>query len=197
MRRSAAVRHAEGVREHPAPSGALRLGKPECSTMLGTSQGAPSTIRCIKTCPLRHPVEPVGQPVREHPAPSGALRPRPLRAGPLLSSHQGAPSTIRCIETGNSPGWRRSTARVREHPAPLGALRQPSGALRVQRDVHRQGAPSTIRCIKTWRCSRRRGCRSRTVREQPAPSSTLRLVAVVDAHLFGDLSGGTQHHQVH
>ena len=137
--------------------------------MLGTSQGAPSTIRCIKTCPLRHPEEPVGQPVREHPAPSGALRPRPLRAGPLLSSHQGAPSTIRCIETGNSPGWRRSTARVREHPAPLGALRQPSGALRVQRDVHRQGAPSTIRCIKTWRCSRRRGCRSRTVREQPAP----------------------------
>ena len=40
------------VREHPAPSGALRH---ECLTLLGimnTSQGAPSTIRCIEA-PLR------------------------------------------------------------------------------------------------------------------------------------------------
>jgi len=36
------------VREHPAPSGALRPGSvhPQLSS---TSQGAPSTIRCIET----------------------------------------------------------------------------------------------------------------------------------------------------
>ena len=37
------------VREHPAPSGALRQDRLSmyCSTLTG--QGAPSTIRCIKT----------------------------------------------------------------------------------------------------------------------------------------------------
>ena len=38
------------VREHPAPSGALRLGRPWCGDLRTlTRQGAPSTIRCIET----------------------------------------------------------------------------------------------------------------------------------------------------
>ena len=61
------------VREHPAPSGALRLDAPHVPGFDGD--------------------------VREHPAPSGALRPsRPILEA-IWSTCQGAPSTIRCIET--------------------------------------------------------------------------------------------------
>ena len=62
------------VREHPAPSGALRhplLSCPEAFVHHG--QGAPSTIRCIKT--------------------RSAMKLKVLPKG------QGAPSTIRCIKT--------------------------------------------------------------------------------------------------
>ena len=67
-----------GVREHPAPSGALRHI---------LALGCPTFVT----------------PVREHPAPSGALR---QVVGLHLDSpigllRQGAPSTIRCIKTGH------------------------------------------------------------------------------------------------
>ena len=87
-----------GVREHPAPSGALR---PLITRLLDwlsqNCQGAPSTIRCIET----RGVEAISGPadsVREHPAPSGALR---LQEAELLPFQFA----------------------VREHPAPSGALR--------------------------------------------------------------------------
>ena len=89
-----------GVREHPAPSGALRHGKN--ATVVNHSLG-----------------------VREHPAPSGALRPCNLTLTHVNRTHrQGAPSTIRCIETIRSRPESRTVPRVREHPAPSGALRQ-------------------------------------------------------------------------
>jgi len=45
-----------GVREHPAPSGALRLWRNDRTTAIATGQGAPSTIRCIKTAFRLSPV---------------------------------------------------------------------------------------------------------------------------------------------
>ena len=62
------------VREHPAPSGALRQALIKNLLCCSLCQGAPSTIRCIKT-------------VLHHVQQSFRL------------SCQGAPSTIRCIET--------------------------------------------------------------------------------------------------
>ena len=164
------------VREHPAPSGALRLMNPRHSSATNrTSQGPTSTIRCIKTGP--------GQGARHHHDHRG----------------QGASSTIRCIKTRRRPCTRRFPCRVREHPAPPGALRRntpvirdadycvvrerpaPSGALKRARAVvphrphrPRQGAPSTIRCIKTPARQRSRRSRQWTVREHPAPSGALR-----------------------
>ena len=86
------------VREHPAPSGALRQHRLHRARRGRQGQGAPSTIRCIETrlCP-----------------PSSRVRP----------GRQGAPSTIRCIETRQSGFSRSPSHRVREHPAPSGALR--------------------------------------------------------------------------
>ena len=67
------------VREHPAPSGALRHG----------------------TDPVH---ERSKEFVREHPAPSGALRPESVVvAQRRRKTRQGAPSTIRCIKTGRRP----------------------------------------------------------------------------------------------
>ena len=113
------------VREHPAPSGALRLRNNEDSRAL------------------------VGRSVREHPAPSGALRPEHADVGVELASSQGAPSTIRCIKT-PSP-WRPRRWPmwwVREHPAPSGALRR--DAREVLRDL------------------------GQSVKEHPAPPGALR-----------------------
>ena len=64
------------VREHPAPSGALRPSGREMPSMSTRfCQGAPSTIRCIKTPKsTENWGESAKPPVREHPAPSGALR---------------------------------------------------------------------------------------------------------------------------
>ena len=126
---------ANAVREHPAPSGALRLAhsSPHWARRYRPGQGAPSTIRCIKTTSWQA-LQRAASVVREHPAPRGALRPTTRRPTMRLRiTRQGAPSTIRCIET-------------REQP-----VGQP------QVDVHRQGASSTIRCIKTHRSS---GCAS-------------------------------------
>ena len=112
------------VREHPAPSGALRLklvfvkNRPN---VLVREHPAPSGALRQGDGPLWG-----GAPcfVREHPAPSGALRPLPRAASAMMATSQGAPSSIRCIETGPS------ATRTR---APPGC----------------QGAPSTMRCIKT------------------------------------------------
>ena len=96
-----------GVREHPAPSGALRLPvRASVRTDWRARQGAPSTIRCIKTTNAPTPAEsnPTSE-VREHPAPSGALRPAVVH-GLVVHLFHG----------------------VREHPAPPGALRRTAGA---------------------------------------------------------------------
>ena len=83
-------------------------------------QGAPSTIRCIKTAS--------GEPDTVFPTAS-----------------QGASSTIRCIKT---TSWRRPTSPThdpaREHPAPPGALRlgDEEHELGVGVDVREQPAPS-------------------------------------------------------
>ena len=69
---------ASSVREHPAPSGALRPREREQLRLRVHSQGAPSTIRCIETV-RPAPGELARWQVREHPAPSGALR--RIRAG--------------------------------------------------------------------------------------------------------------------
>mgnify|MGYP001642002472 FL=1 len=153
-------------------------------------QGAPSTIRCIKTgeyprspCflfPVReHPAPPgalrregglpvlrVVEEVREHPAPTGAFRPEHADVGVELASSQGATNTIRCIKTG---AGKEGFEKVREHPAPSGALKRARAVVPHRPHRPRQGAPSTIRCIKTRRrpCTRRFPCR---VREPPAPS---------------------------
>ena len=66
-----------GVREHPAPSGALRRCEVGAEFVAGPRQGAPSTIRCIKTADVVH-----------------------FEVPSLL--RQGAPSTIRCIKTHGS-----------------------------------------------------------------------------------------------
>ena len=125
LRRSAAVRHAEG-QEHPAPSGALRPGhrSSRMRNRLARGQGAPSTIRCIKT----------GQPQAE--------------SDELLLG-QGAPSTIRCIKTKSCAATGHRGSPVREHPAPSGALRPGPSVDKVALAKQCQGAPSTIRCIKT------------------------------------------------
>ena len=87
-----------GVREHPAPSGALRHKDDACATSIRSA-------------------------VREHPAPSGALRHDIHNIVGVNSCGQGAPSTIRCIETHLRRGVGRRPSVVREHPAPSGALR--------------------------------------------------------------------------
>ena len=135
------------VREHPAPSGALRRPVAEHDDVLDEAgQGAPSTIRCIET-ETAFTVS-LMRTVREHPAPSGALRPptrvrdryhifsvrghpapsgalRPLEQLECLVVDRGGreASTIRCIETCNRMVAGSNPAAVREHPAPSGALR--------------------------------------------------------------------------
>ena len=101
-----------GVREHPAPSGALRPRTASRSISATRSQGAPSTIRCIKTPSDEAPQCQAPAHVREHPAPSGALRQNSLTVCEISFSSQGAPSTIRCIKTGPQGG-----ARLRRRPA--------------------------------------------------------------------------------
>ena len=113
-----------GVREHPAPSGALRPVVGEAEAVWGECQGAPSAFRCIKTR-RRRSMPSGGIRVREHPAPSGALRPRlPVPGRGVVAQRQGAPGTIRCIETGSVDGFGVDRDDVREHPAPSGALRR-------------------------------------------------------------------------
>ena len=92
---------------------------------LPACQGAPSTIRCIKTRSTSTTTRARPRSVREHPAPSGALRHQKRRCQP------------------------RSPQNVREHPAPSGALRLAAGLCGGGAEFVCQGAPSTIRCIKT------------------------------------------------
>ena len=148
------------VREHPAPSGALRLVLRLRQLRPDESQGAPSTTRCIMT-PTRGP-------------------PRPRRRS------QGAPSTTRCIKTLCARCWGGCASSVREHPAPSGALRRQIWS-RVGVPVQSQGAPSTIRCIKTVCSSLQIGHPARPVREHPAPSGALRREHALRGPLPEDL----------
>ena len=157
-------------------------------------QGAPSTIRCIKTAAPSFFSQPQNK-VREHPAPSGALR--------RLGDHVLHEAVL-----------------VREHPAPSGALRlvlrlrqlrpdESQGAPSTTRCImtptrgpprprrRSQGAPSTTRCIKTL-CARCWGGCASSVREHPAPSGALRHVrACVVEGVVDRGSGSALHHQVH
>ena len=163
------------------------------------SQGAPSTIRCIKTA-------------------------RAMNSSRAASSGQGAPSTIKCIKIQNHQSPQQARIHVREHPAPSGALRLVAICASIVFLYSRQGAPSTIRCIKTaehrrhprGEAGRRQGAPStircikteisldphtksfRPVWEHPAPSGALRLgIVMVSCTPFPIRSGSTQHHQVH
>ena len=116
------------VREHPAPLGALRHDGGLPGQVARSGQGAPRTARCIKTPRPRPAAEARG--VREHPAPLGALRPSPQRGAPQLLGGQGAPRTARCIKAGKDENDKNDDG-VREHPAPLGALRRVASGLGV------------------------------------------------------------------
>ena len=109
------------VREHPAPSGALRL------VDLGRYRP--------------------GAAVGGYPAPSGALRPDSHCAGcgrdSLLREH---PAPSGALRPGGAEPHQIYVIPVREHLAPSGALRR--GELFTDSGfAQRQGAPSTVRCI--------------------------------------------------
>ena len=143
-------------------------------------QGAPSTIRCIKT---PEPPEP------------------PTGTGP----RQGAPSTIRCIKTPLlERGHRLGEHEVREHPAPPGALR-----LVVDKEIPRPSAnavrehPAPSGAFKTlfqkarsWSSAQvPRGGSLPVLRWRLAPSAALRLPSAVRcAHKGPELGNavGTQ-----
>ena len=114
-----------GVREHPAPSGALRPVR----------RSNPSLHhRCV---------------VREHPAPSGALRPMTTASLRYLrSACQGAPSTIRCIETFSGSFTSSMLETSQGAPSTIRCIETTYCNLFKRKFVGR-GAPSTIRCIKT------------------------------------------------
>ena len=87
-------------------------------------QGAPSTIRCIKT----------GY------AGSGA--------GQCFGG-QGAPSTIRCIKTEDEHEHRALPSYGQGAPSTIRCIKTWTPGSASLRQSRRQGAPSTIRCIKT------------------------------------------------
>ena len=111
------------VREHPAPSGALRRrqGHRRCPRAAPVREHpAPSGALRRRFC---HFLSGIRLAVREHPAPSGALkRARAVVPHRPHRPRQGAPSTIRCIKTRRRPCTRRFPCRVREPPAPSGAF---------------------------------------------------------------------------
>ena len=199
--RPLAIRH--GVRagqlpfDTPRSQGApstircIKTLAPARTTALLPRQGAPSTIRCIKTG--YELVADLDLSVREHPAPSGALR-QPDRADipGVDQPRQGAPSTIRCIKTGEYPRSPCFLFPVREHPPPPGAFRPEHADVGVEL-ASSQGATNTIRCIKTG--AGKEGFEK--VREHPAPSGALRRSSSAATRLLYTLSGSTQHHQVH
>ena len=189
---------SRSVREHPAPSGALRR---EAEVVLQLLRGevrehpAPSGA-------LRRggdtPCDVVDLAVREHPAPSGALRHLLLafeRGVAVLG--QGAPSTIRCIKTSSYEFPARDSNTCQGAPSTIRCIKTSGRAVLDCCCPQGQGAPSTIRCIKTRSLSNRSRFFLLVVREHPAPSGALRLLhgpPVVRPHL---VSGSTQHHQVH
>ena len=111
-----------GVREHPAPLGALRRQVTPCrccSRPFVREHPAPlGALRLVGLVVARD--DDVG--VREHPAPLGALRLLAERVENAECGRQGAPRTARCIKTRRCQTPTRR-CHVREHPAPLGALR--------------------------------------------------------------------------
>ena len=146
-------RSTTSVREHPAPSGALRHSPNSSGNVNASSQGAPSTIRCIKTCPYFSNAR---EPSTRQGAPS-TIRciKTPLRrrvGGHPRARRQGAPSTIRCIKTQRLRFRTSTCGPCQGAPSTIRCIKTD----RVQAQVYngvlpRQGAPSTIRCIKTGR----------------------------------------------
>ena len=103
-----------GVREHPAPLGALRQGKRTPDEVKTQSQGAPRTVRCIKTDMVKITTQEVI--VREHPAPLGALRHGDEFPKDAANCGQGAPRTARCIKTRASSRWPGGSGRSGSTP---------------------------------------------------------------------------------
>ena len=148
-------------------------------------QGAPSTIRCIKTLPQLS--ESFFEAFRQGAPSTIRCIKTPTRGPPRPRRRsQGAPSTTRCIKTLCARCWGGCASSVREHPAPSGALRRQIWS-RVGVPVQSQGAPSTIRCIKTVCSSLQIGHPARPVREHPAPSGALRREHALRGPLPEDL----------
>ena len=138
-------------------------------------QGAPSTIRCIKTYVFGFPPFALIL-VREHPAPSGALRHVERIERQKHHFGQGAPSTIRCIKTRLGSRDRPLRLLGQGAPSTIRCIKTCQEMVTLRPSPRRsQGAPSTIRCIKTYLLYRWPDFSS-VVREHPAPSGALRLL---------------------
>ena len=160
-----------GVREHPAPSGALRQFV------------AMRLVRKNLT-------------VREHPAPSGALRPVPGDPAFRARFRQGAPSTIRCIKTPDVGTVPTDANGVREHPAPSGALRPSPGRIGGRTPCVREH-PAPSGALRPCKSIFFPSSFIQPVREHPAPSGALRRRRFDRQVKLRRRSGSTQHHQVH
>ena len=137
------------VREHPAPSGALRpVASGSSDDPLLDCQGAPSTIRCIETQNTGYQGR-FGGVVREHPAPSGAWRHSDRVRADVVVPVREHPAPSGALRQ-HMAGLPLTSAEVREQAAPSGALRQNHGEPHGP-GVFSQGAGSTIRCIETLR----------------------------------------------
>ena len=140
-------------------------------------QGAPSTIRSIKTAASRRPSA-CRPSCQGAPSTIRCIETRsPLRSRIVTHACQGAPSTTRCIET--SQRWGISPAPmapVRGHPAPPGALRQANRIL-LHRGLEVRERPAPSGALRR-RARARTACTWCGVREHPAPSGALRPVDV-------------------
>ena len=125
-----------GVREHPAPLGALRPEDPEDDAGRGEVREHPAPLGALRRTPprTRRDVDEV----REHPAPLGALR--PPRPGASTRGH-GRSGTTPCLCVTSSPphGWAAvigSKGSNRPGPSPLAATAH-RGTFCAERDVLR------------------------------------------------------------
>ena len=165
-RATSALSRGPDVRERPAPSGALRHSVHVFGCACAARQGAPSTIRCIKTS--TGPGSPYYRsPVREHSAPSGALRrARSTRwwgAGSPASGstqhHQvrsrlcsigaGRGPRPKCqgVEAGRCCGGASCGRAVSAPPVPFyPAMRTQGARIRQRRSHTRAGSSRCVRC---------------------------------------------------
>lgn len=134
------------VREHPAPSGALRLvdlGRYRPGAAVGGYPAPSGALRPDSHCAGcgRDSL------LREHPAPSGALRPGGAEPHQIyvipVREHLAPSGALRHLADADLS---IVVVEVRGHRAPSGALRR--GELFTDSGfAQRQGAPSTVRCI--------------------------------------------------